>query len=119
MTGTKSLPAVATNSATTSQYVQVPPGFTLVGVEIPIEATSTTFTLVHCQSSGGTYTTLKDPLGIYTAAAGDPVTLTLGATSLGTFLIPPIVSASLYSFIKVILGSNETAAVNLIFKQLA
>ena len=119
MTGSMPVSALATNSSTTSSAIQIPTGFTLVGVEIPVELTSTTFTLMHCNKIDGTYTTLKDPLGVYTASASDAVTFTIGSTSLGSFLIPPAVSALLFSYVKVILGSSETGVVNLIFKDLA
>lgn len=119
MTGSLPISAIATNSSTTSQFVRIPSGFTLVGVEVPIEATSTTFTIVHSQAESGTYTILKDPLAVYATIPGDPVSFTIGTTSLGTFFIPPTLSATLYSFVKIIMGSSETIGVNLIFKQIA
>jgi len=118
MTGTLTRNAIATNSTTTSQEMEIPYGFTLVGVALPVEVTSTTFTITHAAISDGTFLTLKDPLGIY-GTAGNAITFTIGATSLGIFMIPPTVSALLYSRIKIILGSAETAAVTLIFKQIA
>ena len=101
-----------------SNEIQIPSGFTLVGVAIPIEVTSTTFTILHSEKTGGTFLTLKDPLGIY-GTAGNAITFTIGATSLGIFQIPPAVSALLYSYMKVDLDQNEAAAITLIFKDLA
>lgn len=119
MTGSIYTNIIATNSSATSEYSQTPSGFTLVGIIVPVELASTTFTIAQSLQATGIYTTLKDPLGLYTAAAGNDVLFTLGATSLGTFLIPPIVAAGLSSFTKIILGSAESAALTLIYKQLS
>lgn len=118
MTGELIRRAIATNSTSTSQEMEIPYGTTLVGVEIPVEATSTTFNITHAAKSGGTFLTLKDPLGIY-GTAGNAINFTIGATSLGIFMIPPSVSALLYSRMQIILSNAETAAVTLIFKQIA
>lgn len=118
MTGSTQITIAATNSSSTSEEVKIPSGFTLVGIEIPVEATSTTFNLAHATKAGGTYLTLKDPLGIYTTA-GSAIPFTIGSTSLGSFTIPPSLGALLYSYMKVILGSSETAPVTLIFKDIA
>lgn len=118
MTGQQIRNVIATNSSSTSQEMEIPSGFTLVGVVIPVEATSTTFTITHAARSGGTFLTLKDPLGIY-GTAGNAITFTIGSTSLGIFMIPPTISAILYSHMQIVLGSSETAGVTLIFKSLA
>lgn len=117
MTGLLTRQVLATNSSTTSQAQDIPFGYTLVGVEVPVEITSTTFTIAQASSVNGVYLTLKDPLGTY-GTAGNAITFTVGATSLGVFQIQPIVSALLYNNFKIILGSAETVALNLIFKQL-
>lgn len=104
-------------STATTDPIQVPSGYTLVGIEIP-ELTSTTFTIQHCFSNNGTFKTLKDPLGIY-GSAGAAITFTIGATSIGTFMIPPTVSALLNSWIKIVFSSSESSGFDLIFKQLA
>ncbi len=118
MTGQLIRNAIVTSSTSTSQQMEIPFGFTLVGVMIPVEVTSTTFTITHATALSGTFLTLKDPLGIY-GTAGNAITFTIGATSLGIFAIPPSVSALLYSHMQVILGSSETAAASLIFKQIS
>ena len=109
MTGELVRNVIATNSTSTSQQMEIPYGMTLVGVEFPIEATSTTFTITHSGQANGTFLTLKDPLGLYGGSAGAAITFTIGSTSLGAFVIPPTVSALLYSRMQIILGSSETA----------
>ncbi len=118
MTGTITRNVIATNSSSTSQEMEIPFGFILVAVSIPVEATSTTFTLADSEKSGGTFLTLKDPLGVYTTA-GSAISFTIGSTSLGKFWIPPTVASALNSYMKVVLGSSETAAVTLTFRQIS
>ncbi len=100
-----------------SDEVQISAGFTLVGFDFP-EVASTTFTLLHSSVTGGTFKTLKDPLGIY-GTAGSAITFTIGSTSLGIFSMPPSLSALLYNYIKIQLSSSEAAGISLIFKSLA
>jgi hypothetical protein len=115
MTGT--LRVETTLTAGVSGAVQIPAGLTLVGVDVP-ELTSTTFTIGHSSSESGTYKTLGDPLGTV-ASAGTAITFTIGATSIGVWMITPIVSALLSSWIKLTFDQSETAQVGLIFKDIA
>lgn len=105
------------NAAATTDAVQVPGGMLLVGLSLP-ELTSTTFTITHATQSNGTFRTLKDPLGIY-GTAGNAITFTIGATSLGLFQISPIVIAPINSWFKIVFDSAETASIGLIFREIA
>lgn len=117
MTGNLIIPGTFISSAT-SEPIETPKGFTLVSVIMP-ELTSTSFTITSSTSITGTYVTLKDPLGIYATAAGDPVTFTMGSTSLGNFVILPVLSASLGAWIKIVLSGSESAGMSLTFKSIA
>lgn len=116
MTGIFLLP-VSLISTTTSDPIQVPAGYTLVGVDLP-EMTSTSFTIQHTSSSDGTFKTVKDALGVY-GSAGTAITFTIGATSLGCFPIPPSVTAVLGSWIKFVFSSSESIGFNAVFRQIA
>lgn len=86
-------------------------GGTLDGVLFEGDITSTTFTILVSRISGGTYVTVKDALGQY-AAAGDPITFTIGATSTGYFPISPLLTAG-FRFCKIQSGSAEVVTLYL------
>ena len=117
MTGSITLKQTTLAASGLTEPVQVPAGLTLVGVRTP-EMTSTSFTISHSNSSAGAYATLKDPTGLITSA-GDAVTFTMGDTSVGIWIIPPVVSALLNSWVKLDFSSNEAAGIELVFKDLA
>jgi len=77
-------------------------GGTLVGVLIPADLTSTTFTITACDTLGGTYQTVKNPFD-----SGNAYTFTIGATSTGFFVISEAITKGL-RFIKLVFGSSET-----------
>jgi hypothetical protein len=102
----------------TSNEVQVPPGFTLVGIDVP-ELTSTSFTITHALNSGGTFKTLRAPLAILGITAGSDIVFTMGSTSIGVYVIPPSVSALISDYMKIVTSSSETAGISLIFQSIA
>lgn len=112
------LPVESTLVSGVSGEIQVPPGFTLAGIEFPA-LDGENFTIFHSTSLGGTYKELKDPLGLYTATAGDAITFSLGSDSSGIFTIPPALSALLYSYIKIETDSeDDNDGISVIFKQI-
>lgn len=104
-------------STTVTNAIQVPAGYTLVGVYVP-ELTSTSFTIAQAFATDGTFNTLKDPTGLYTGSAGSTITFTIGATSIGTHVIPPSIGACLNSWIKLTFSSSESAGITLIFREI-
>ena len=116
MTGIIIVP-VSLISTTTSDAIQVPSGFTLVGVDLP-EMTSTSFTLQHTTSTDGTFKTIKDALGLY-GTAGNAITFTIGGTSIGAYPIPANIAGILGSWIKFVFSSSESMGFNAIFRQIA
>lgn len=115
MTGILTIPSLVVAGVSTS--IEMPSGYTLVGVDVP-EMTSTSFTIGHSKTSTGTYKTLSDPLGLI-SAAGTAITFTMGATSIGLWDIPPTIVAPLNSFIKLTFSNSESAGIDLIFRQIS
>lgn len=109
--------SVSLISSATTPPIQVPAGYTLVAVSVP-ELTSTSFTIAQAFSADGTFNTLKDPTGLYTGSAGSTITFTIGATSIGTHVIPPSIGACLNSWIKLTFSSSESNGIMLIFREI-
>ena len=107
---TKSLVATDTTEAIDLK------GKVLVGIDVP-ELTSTDFTLLNALSKGGTYKTVKDPLGFAGGTAGAEINFILEAAASGYYAIPPYITAGL-EWIKIAFGSAETAEINLITREI-
>lgn len=84
-------------------------GGTLCGLLLLADITSTTFTITVSNESGGTFVTVKDPLGTY-VSAGSTITFTVGSTATGYFPIPPFVTAG-FRYCKITLDSSETPTI--------
>lgn len=116
MTGYIYTPITVTSG--TSEEVYIPAGFVLVGIDIP-EITGTSLTITTSPISGGTFKTYKTPLAIYGLTAGTAMTLTVGATSIGTFSIPSDLVRGLLPYIKIVSSSSEGFGATLIFNNIA
>lgn len=90
-------------------------GGTLIGVLIESEITSTTFILTSARTSGGTFTSLKDPTGQY-GTAGSAVSFTVGSTSVGRHFIPAELAVALGRYIKINFDQSETGTVYAVYR---